>query len=111
MIGEIWELGEVLFRLRAHPQRSMKANKGRRARAAWYNPAGGPKWFVLPDWELMIWELLRSARKARLPWLERRRCEASILVVHYGRRLRTILCRLKGKLKARSGFRTADCKP
>jgi glycosyltransferase involved in cell wall biosynthesis len=43
MLGQIWEHNEILFRLRAHPKRSMQANANSRTRTAWYCRVGN-KW-------------------------------------------------------------------
>jgi glycosyltransferase involved in cell wall biosynthesis len=106
MIGEIWELEEVLFRLRAHEQRSMQAHASARARAAWYDPAVLRKRFIMPDWERMVWELLKSARRAPLPAAERLRCCLAISGTHYYWRLRNAAGRLKRRLK--TGFRREE---
>jgi hypothetical protein len=105
MMGEIWELDEVLFRLRAHEKRSMQANANTRERTAWYDPTVMKKLFVLPDWEQMVLQLLKSARRAPLPWTERMRCCATVLSVHYWRRFKDAGGLLKRKIKARLGLK------
>jgi glycosyltransferase involved in cell wall biosynthesis len=100
MLGEIREVKEVLFRLRAHAKRSMKANAGKRARAAWYDPAAARRLFVLPNWERMIWEMFKSALRSPLPITEKLLCCATVPVTHYWRRFRNAGGRLKAKLKA-----------
>jgi glycosyltransferase involved in cell wall biosynthesis len=107
MMGEIWELNEVLFRLRAHSRRSMQANPNTRARTAWYDPTTAKKLFVLPDWEQMVWQLLKSASYSSLPHTERLRCCLAILGVHYWRRFKNAGGLLKRKAKARFVARTA----
>jgi glycosyltransferase involved in cell wall biosynthesis len=105
MLGEIRELDEVLFRLRAHPKRSMKANRNARNRAAWYDPSAARKRFVMPDWERMVWELLRSAWHAPLPRGERLKCCLSIASTHYWLRFKNAGGRAKNRLKALLGIR------
>lgn len=100
MLGEIRELDEVLFRLRAHARRSMKANRGARAQAAWYDPAAARRLFVMPGWERMVWELLRSARRAPLSPLEKLKCWLTIPGMHYWRRFRNAGGRMKNRVKA-----------
>jgi glycosyltransferase involved in cell wall biosynthesis len=100
MLGEIREVDEVLFRLRAHAKRSMKANAGTRARAAWYDPSAARQLFVMPNWERMVWELLKSALRSPLPLAERLKCCLAIAGTHYWRRFRNAAGRLKGRLKA-----------
>lgn len=99
MLGEIWEIDEVLFRLRAHPKRSMKANPGARARAAWYDPSAARKLFVLPNWERMVLELMKSALRSPLPPVERLKCCLAIPAVHYWRRFRNAGGRIKDRVK------------
>jgi glycosyltransferase involved in cell wall biosynthesis len=104
MLGEIRELDEVLFRLRAHPKRSMKANRGARAQAAWYDPSAAYRRFVMPGWERMIWELLKSVRRSPLPPMETVRCGLAIVGTHYWRRFRNAGGRVKSGLKALLGM-------
>lgn len=104
MLGQIQEINEVLFRLRAHPKRSMKAHASKRARAAWYDPSAGRKRFVLPNWERMVWELLKSAAGFPIPLTDKLRCCAVIPLVHYWRRFRSAGGRWKARLKAKLGL-------
>ena len=100
MLGEIRELHEVLFRLRAHPKRSMKANRGARAQAAWYAPSGRKKLFVMPGWERMVWELMKSARRSPLlPFVERLCCTLAVPGTHYWRRFRNAGGRVKRRMR------------
>jgi len=104
MLGEIWEVDEVLFRLRAHPKRSMKANPDARARAAWYDPAAARKLFILQSWERLVWESLKSTHRSRLPMGEKMRCCLTIPAVHYWRRLRNTGGRIKSRVKGCLGI-------
>jgi hypothetical protein len=103
MLGEILEVDEVLFRLRAHSKRSMKAHAGTRARAAWYDPSAARRWFVMPNWERMVWELFKSALRSRLPPAEKLKCCAVIPGTHYWRRFRNAGGRLKARVKGIAG--------
>jgi glycosyltransferase involved in cell wall biosynthesis len=105
MLGEIRELDEVLFRLRAHPKRSMKANRSARAVAAWYDPSSARRLLVIPNWERMVWEQLKSVRRSALPLTEKVRCGAAIVGPHYWRRFRNAGGRMKNRLKAFFGMR------
>ena len=86
MLGEIWQLDEVLFRQRSHLERSMTANQSARARAAWYNPAAAKHLFVLPDWERLGWELIKAVHRSALPRGEKLKCY--LVVQKYYRDLR-----------------------
>jgi glycosyltransferase involved in cell wall biosynthesis len=104
MLGEIWEVSEVLFRLREHPGRSMEANRSSRARAIWYDPAATQQLFVMPDWERMVWELLKSAGRSPLSPMEKLRCCLVIPGMHYWRRFKSAGGRMKARLKASLGI-------
>lgn len=105
MLGEIRELDEVLFRLRAHPKRSMKANRTARAVAAWYDPSSARRLLVMPNWERMIWEQVKSVRRSPLPLIEKMRCCAAIVGSHYWRRFRNAGGRIKNRIKTFLGMR------
>jgi glycosyltransferase involved in cell wall biosynthesis len=100
MLGQIWEVDEILFRLRAHAKRSMKANASARDRAAWYDPSALKKRLVLPNWERMVLELLKSAWSAPLPASERVKCGLAIAGTHYWRRFKNAGGRIKARIKA-----------
>jgi glycosyltransferase involved in cell wall biosynthesis len=99
MLGQIWEIDEVLFRLRAHAKRSMKANASARDRAAWYDPSALKKCLVLPNWERMVLELLKSARRAPLSSTERMKCSLALAGTHYWRRFKNAGGRVKARIK------------
>src|SRR5260221_3262529 len=103
MLGVILELDEVLFRSGEHRERSMRANQSARARAAWYDPAAAQQSVVMPDWERMVWELLKSAHRLSLPPEEKLRCCLVILGIHYWRRFKNAGGRMKSRLKASLG--------
>lgn len=104
MMGEIRELGEILFRLRAHPKRSNQAHRSARDRAAWYDPAAAKQLFVLPNWERMVWELMKSAMRAPLNPFERMKCLAVIPGTHYCRRFRNAGGRAKQSVRRSLGL-------
>jgi glycosyltransferase involved in cell wall biosynthesis len=100
ILGEIWEIDDILFRLRMHSQRSMKANPGARARAAWYDPSAARKLFLLPDWERMVWEMVKSIWRSELHPTEKVKCCMVVPGMHYMRRFRNTGGRIKSQLKA-----------
>ncbi|MEW6681753.1 MAG: glycosyltransferase family 2 protein [Nitrospirota bacterium] len=108
MLGEIRELDEVLFRMRMHRGRSMKANPSHRARAAWYDPTAAQKVFILPSWERMVWEMLRAVSRAPLSSAEKLRCGLVVTTVHYWRRFKNAGGRLKGRVRDVVGGQPAD---
>jgi len=98
MLGEIWEVDEVLFRLREHPKRSHEAHQSARARAAWYDPTVIQGFFIMPDWERMVWELLKSAWGAPVPLADKLKCCLVIPRMHYWRRFRNAGGRMKNRM-------------
>jgi glycosyltransferase involved in cell wall biosynthesis len=100
MLGEIRQVDEILFRLRAHPKRSVQANPGARAQAAWYDPNAAWKWLVMPSWERMVWELMKSTQRSSLPYVERTACGVSAVATHYWRRTKDAGGRLKRRIRA-----------
>lgn len=99
MIGEIRRLDDRLFRMRMHSRRSMKANPTSRERAVWYDPAAAEKRFIMPGWERMVWELLKSVRRSPLPLVEQGKCLLAVPGVHYWRQIRNAGGRVKYRLK------------
>jgi len=99
MLGEISELDEILFRLRAHPRRSVQANPTARARAVWYDPTAARKLFILPSWEQMVWGMLKAVRHTPLPPAEKVKCYLVVPGVHYWGRFRNAGGRVKNKIK------------
>jgi glycosyltransferase involved in cell wall biosynthesis len=99
MLGEVWELDEVLFRLRAHPKRATTANGSARAVAVWYDSAAARKWFVIPTWEEMVWRLFKAVHRSSLSHAEKLRCWLFI-PGYYRSKLKN---RLRTRLKALLG--------
>jgi glycosyltransferase involved in cell wall biosynthesis len=100
MLGQIWEIDEILFGLRAHPLRSVQANPNRRLRAAWHDPALARKLFFMPEWERMIFEILRSVQRSPLSPSEKARCSVMVPAAFYFQRFRDKGGLLKRKVKA-----------
>jgi len=100
MLGEIREVDEILFRLRAHSQRSIQAMPNARALATWLNPSSAGKLFILPAWEQMVWGMLRAVWNFPLQPAEKSKCYFTVLGVHYWKRFRNAGGLVKRKLKA-----------
>jgi glycosyltransferase involved in cell wall biosynthesis len=100
MLGEIWELDEILFRMRNHPQRSMTANRSVRARAVYYDSSAARKLFIMPSWERMVCEMLKAVWRSPLHPAEKVKCSMVVPGVHYWRRFRNAGGRVKNKMKA-----------
>ena len=102
LMGEIWEIDEVLFRLRAHSGRSMTANLDIRSRTSWYDPAAGSRRILLPVWEQMVWALMKTTARADLPLGEKILCVLTVPSVHYFRRFRSFGGRMRRRISGRS---------
>ncbi|MEZ5276843.1 MAG: glycosyltransferase family 2 protein [Opitutaceae bacterium] len=102
MLGQIHEIPDVCFRLRAHQKRSMKANATRKARAAWYTTDGTRRQLPLPNWDRMILEMARSALRAEIPTYSRLTCCLAAVSTHYWRRFRNFGGRIKTRLLNRT---------
>jgi glycosyltransferase involved in cell wall biosynthesis len=108
MLGEIHELPEVLFRLRAHEKRSVKANAKKSDLAAWYDPKLGKKRLVLGNWDRMAWEMFKSAKGFPLPFGEKLKCCATVVAVHYWRRFKNAGGRWKQSIRQALGAQMRD---
>jgi len=81
MWGQIWEIPEVLFRLRLHPENAMNVNKTRRAMQAWFNPRGANRWPILPYEIALVKEHWKSVWHARLAPIDKCLCFITVLTV------------------------------
>jgi glycosyltransferase involved in cell wall biosynthesis len=100
MLGEIWELDEILFRLRQHPSRTMDVYSTARARAEFYDSSAARKLFIMPSWERMVCEILKAVWRSPLHPAEKVKCSMVVPGVHYWRRFRNAGGRVKNKMKA-----------
>ena len=106
ILGEIWEIPEILFQRRSHPGISTNTNKTRAEFLHWCDPSQKAKVRLFPQMKLeleprfrLAVEYANSVRRMPLPSNERLRCfftalaiwfsrESHRLVEEYGRRLR-----------------------
>ena len=98
MLGEIWEVPEVLFRRRLHDQRFLAGKPSQEAVANWNDPAGRRNRPLLPRWERMIYESLRSVCRSPLCAREKFLCFLAVPFAHYSRHLRNGGGRCKAQL-------------
>ena len=82
-----------------HAKLSMKANPSARARAIWLDPAFPSNLLIMPDWEQMIWETLKSIQRTQLQRSQKIKCAMTVLGVHSWRRYRNAGGRLKDHTK------------
>lgn len=88
LLGEIYEIPEPLFFRRDHPQTSVRANRPRKARAAWFDPAAKDK-IQLARWR-WFFEYLSSIRRVRMRWQEKTRCYFQVCKWAYWNRQKLI---------------------
>lgn len=72
LYGPFYEVPEFLFTRRIHPQSSVPASGGRRARTTWFDPRKGNQ-MVFPNWRVLT-EYSKSVQSVPLPINERIRC-------------------------------------
>jgi glycosyltransferase involved in cell wall biosynthesis len=114
ILGEIWEIPEILYQRRDHPGISTVANKSQADLVGWFDTSRKAKGPRLPRMKLalqprtkLIWEYARSIFSMPMPGNERLLClwtalsiwssrEAHRLSLEYGSRLRDRLQRAFG---------------
>lgn len=107
MLGQLWELPEILFQRRVHPKISTYANRSPRELLRWYSPSIRSRNRLLSP---MMWlgiEYVRSTTRLPLEAWERLRCLGVVLSVWYPREFRNLGGRYKRRLKERLGMNTA----
>lgn len=81
MWGEIWEIPELLFRLRLHPENAMEINKTRSSMEAWFDPRRRNRWPMVPYQLVIMLEHLKSVRHTPLSPLNKIFCYITVLTV------------------------------
>jgi glycosyltransferase involved in cell wall biosynthesis len=74
MLGEYWEVKEVLLSLRNHPGRSTRANATPEKIRQWYDPKEAKKSSTIPPQTRVDLEVVRSATRLPSSWGERILC-------------------------------------
>jgi glycosyltransferase involved in cell wall biosynthesis len=87
MLGELIEIPEILYSQRRHRQSAMAIHRTARALLSWHDPTRANDWILLPHWERVCIEFMKSAWHMPLPWYERLLCCCTVPVVSYWRRL------------------------
>lgn len=101
LIGEIWQVPEVLFRRRIHPGISTKANRGADQLMQWWDPKQTRYRFVIPPMMRLGLEYVRSIRRLPLEPAERLKCIGTALWTWYVREFRNVGGRYKASLQRR----------
>lgn len=99
LLGEIWELDEVLFQRRIHSGISTRANSNNHQLLQWWDPGQRHyRWRVSPMM-LIGWEIMRSVRRLSLRPSDRLLCFAAALWTWYHREFRNLGGRYKARLR------------
>jgi glycosyltransferase involved in cell wall biosynthesis len=96
MLGEIWELPELLLRKRMHPARGTVAHKSIQSYDWWLDPRRRRGRRVLPVVHKLAFEYVKSAWRLPLHPYERVMCSVIGLYCHYWRRWNDRRARLSG---------------
>jgi glycosyltransferase involved in cell wall biosynthesis len=99
MLGQIWEVPELLFQRRIHNGISVRANPTWEKLTAWNDPTKADTRRYLPVQEMLMLEYLRSAWRLPLSRSDRFLCLLVIPVVTYWRRLRNAAGRHKREMR------------
>ena len=86
LFGPFYEIGDVLFHHRLHPQSSVAANPGRQARMSWFEPSKSGT-LVFPHWH-QFRVLLSVIGRGPISWNHKLMCYLFMLRWFYRARLR-----------------------
>lgn len=87
MRSEIWEVPEVLFRLRLHPENALAVNKSRQAIETWNDPERKNCRLILPYELAILHQHWKSVRLVRMGVVEKVLCYSTPVVVPICRRV------------------------
>jgi glycosyltransferase involved in cell wall biosynthesis len=99
MLGEIWELPELLLRKRFHPARATVAHQKMKDFDAWLDTRQPRRSRVLPPCHKLACEYVKSAWHLPLCPSERVMCSATSLYSHYRRYIRDRVRRWKSYIR------------
>jgi glycosyltransferase involved in cell wall biosynthesis len=95
MLGEIWEMPDVLLRIRIHPGNALTSCDGTPSLMAWLDPENKRKVFFLPPRPRFALEMFRSVSYLPMRPLDKLLCYAVILPSYCGRPVRNMCGRQK----------------
>jgi hypothetical protein len=98
MLGEFWEVPEVLFQRRIHAAMSTKANRRRSDLLRWVDPSSTAYGAFIPPTMRLGYEYVRSIRQLPLTTRDRWLCYITAPAVWYTRELRNWSGRQKSRL-------------
>ncbi len=109
MRSEIWEVPEVLFRLRLHSENALAVNKSRQAIETWNDPARKNRRLILPYELAVLRQHWKSVSHVRMGVVDKALCYSMPVIVPICRRV----LRWKGWIihGASEAFRPVNGKP
>ncbi|MBV9128875.1 MAG: glycosyltransferase family 2 protein [Verrucomicrobia bacterium] len=105
MLGEIWEIPEILLRKRDYSGRGTAANKTMQEFDAWMDPLQKKRRRILPLLHKIAWEYVKSAYRLPLSQSEQLLCAGTALYCHYVRHNQDRAQRWRGRLARLIGIR------
>jgi glycosyltransferase involved in cell wall biosynthesis len=108
MVGQFWEVPEVLFRFRIHPGNAIKTHKTTRSHLIWLDPANETKRVVLSPHVQLFLEAFRSVWRVRLRPVDRVMCWLIVPAAYSERHVRNVAGRCRNRLFAKRGVSVAD---
>jgi glycosyltransferase involved in cell wall biosynthesis len=108
MIGQLWEIPEVLFQRRVYPGMSNVVHQTRAQWAAWMDSSQSANSSPLPDFVQIGWQCAKSACRLPLTITEKALCCLIVPTAWYLRNLRDLGGRYKSKLLRATGVRAVS---
>jgi len=87
MLGELIEIPELLYYERRHQGSAMAKHRTAKELLSWHDPGKATSRILLPHWERVYFEYMKSAWHMPLPGFERLLCCCAVPSVCYWRRL------------------------
>jgi glycosyltransferase involved in cell wall biosynthesis len=88
LLGEIWELPEILFQRRVHAGMSTTANKKPRELQAWFGPPETGLGRLVPSYFRLEFQYFRAINRMQFTLREQLLCYLSVITIWYPRRTR-----------------------
>lgn len=101
-LGQIWEIPELLFQARYHPDMSARANKGWRSLQDWFEPSGRDVKRIFPPFFRTGIEYLCAFAQMHVSMQERFLCCLNVFTVWYPRQFRILFHAWRNKIGLRT---------
>jgi glycosyltransferase involved in cell wall biosynthesis len=99
---EIWEVPQVLFQIRFHPEVSTLANKIGGELSSWFDPAKKGRKRLLSPHARLLAEFGRSISRMRMPLSERLLCYLTVILVWCPRECRRLARQWRNRIALRT---------